>query len=188
MKRSCKTPGCVIFTLGIIVGAIGVAIARSLIAPSCTSDVAPHSSTSATTDVPLKVAVPSVIRQLSTTLVVNTTEDDLVPVPSTSHLTCEEAFKQQQKKLKSSTRCQPVLHTIKVNEELETWDKLLDKYLLRPEEAVYRCPTYGLCLGGKRCLPSRVLHTTYHLKYSDDKHGDGCEKRDLDEHLECSCQ
>lgn len=188
LKRSCRTPGCVIFTLGMIVGAIGIAVARSLIAPSCTCDSAPHLNTSVTTDVPLKVTVPSVIRQPSTTQLMNATEDDLVPVFLSSHSSCEEAFHQQQKKLKNSIRCQPVLHTIKVNEELERWDKLLDKYLLRPEEAVYRCPLYGLCLGGKRCLPTKVLHTPYHLKYTDDKDGQGCEKRDLDEHLECSCQ
>ncbi len=95
------------------------------------------------------VTVPGVTRQTSNTpTIMNATEDDLVLVPSTSSPTCEEASNQQQKKLKDSTRCELVLHAIRVNKELENSDNLLDNDL-PPEEAFYRCPSYGLCIGGK---------------------------------------
>lgn len=176
----------VIFTL--IGFVMGIRVAQTL-DPQSTSDIVPLCNTSVTADVPLEVTVSnvSVTRQPSDRpIVMNATEDDPVPWPSTSHLTCEETFNQQQKNLKNCIKCQPVLEAVKVDKELNFNDVLLDKELLPPEVPVYRCPINGLCLGGIWCQPTKKRLTTYKLNYRDGQ-GVACTERDLEEHLECSC-
>lgn len=177
----------IIFTLtGFVMGTL---VAQSPFGPQSTSDIVPHCNTSVTADVPLEVTVSdvSVTRQPSNRpIVMNATEDDLIPWPSTSHLTCEEAFNQQQKNLKNCIRCQQVLVAVKVDKELHFNDFLLDKELLPPEVPVYRCPINGLCLWGKWCQPTKKQLITYKLTYGDDQ-GGGCTERDVEQHLECSC-
>lgn len=181
-------PVCVIFAFGFVLVTIGVAAARSLIVPQCTCDVAPHCNTSVTADVPLEVTVPGVNHESDDTpSTMNAAEDDLVLVSSTSPPTYEEAFNQQQKKLKNVTRCQPMLHAVKVNEELENWDDLQDKDLLPPEVPVNRCPSCGLCLWGKQCQPTRIELIPVIVKYRDGDNGIKYTEKYIEEHRECSC-
>uniref|UniRef100_A0A0N7ZB98 Platelet-derived growth factor (PDGF) family profile domain-containing protein n=1 Tax=Scylla olivacea TaxID=85551 RepID=A0A0N7ZB98_SCYOL len=176
-------PGCVTFAFSFV---LGIIVAWSQVQRTC--DVAPHCNTSVTADVPLEVTVPGVNHESDDTpITMNAAEDDLVLVSSTSPPTYEEAFSQQQKKLKNITRCQPMLHAVKVKEELENWDDLQDKELLPPEVPLNRCPSCGLCLGEKQCQPTKIKLTETIVRYRDDDNGIKYIKKDLEEHLECSC-
>ncbi|XP_045122985.1 uncharacterized protein LOC123511291 [Portunus trituberculatus] len=97
LNLDCKIPGIVIFTCGLLLGAIGVGITQSFVAAPRTRHVASPCNISGTTDVSLEVTVPIITSQSNnTSTVMEATEGDLATVPSTSALTCEEASKQQQ--------------------------------------------------------------------------------------------
>ncbi|MPC72055.1 hypothetical protein E2C01_066348 [Portunus trituberculatus] len=142
-------------------------------------DAAPPCNTSAAVDSTVMENVPDVTFVPGDTQTTNSL---------TTNRTIEEAFSLQQEKLKNVPGCQPMLHAIKVNEELESRDHLHDKDLLPPEVPVYRCPSScGRCLWGKRCLPTKKELITVIVMY---RNGDEAiyEERDLYEHKKCACE
>lgn len=169
------------------------AVVTLLVAPQCntTCDPARPCDSSLTQDQPVMTTVSSDNLSPDTTWSSTSVSasDSVSMHPTTTH-TYEERFHKQQEKLRNIPKCQPMIHPVVVtdNGELPDWDSLRDKDLLSPVVPINRCPmSCGLCLWGKRCLPTRKATITILLKYLDDDSRTLYEERDLYEHLECSC-
>ncbi|KAG0723845.1 hypothetical protein GWK47_041850 [Chionoecetes opilio] len=153
-----------------------------------TYDAALFYNTSTTGEPALEVTVPRVT--FSPTYTPSTKEvmrNNNTWTPAGVNLTLEQRFRHQQQRLSTVPRCRPMLLAVKLEDELDRWDRLLDKELLPPEVPVSRCPySCGLCLGGERCLPTTTANATVVVRYKGDETDDGGirhEKREIKEHL-----
>lgn len=165
---------------------VAVAVAM-LVIPQChtTCDATSVCNTSTSVD-----NVPQIT--LSRTNTPGTTK---TTVTTSTHanvnLTSRQLFHRQQQRFNTVPKCRPTYLAVRLDEELDRMDRLLDEELLPPQVPIKRCPySCGLCPYGGRCQPRATANVPVMVRYKDGGGGGGWRytHRDLQEHLECLCQ
>lgn len=110
-------------------------------------------------------------------------------VPTTSPpLTAKERKQQQKSLLDSLPPCKPGLSIVRVREELESTDFLMDMTLKTPELALDRCRSDAPCSRERRCLPSSASNVSQIVEYYTPRGTLAEAERQFSVHLACVCQ
>lgn len=121
----------------------------------------------------------------------NQVEPDNTEVPTTPtlSLTNREKIKRQKNKLRNLPPCKPMLLPVRIKDELNPYDNLLDQVIVTEVVAVQRCPvTVAFCHGSSHCGPTNSTPEEVVIQYESKNRTLHFIKKEVRKDLECSCQ